>query len=141
MQFVWLTAFWPITRESEFCQQIWDWWWNMNYNNFHSRLFPAKTNNPFFQKNPKNNTLGQFSTLSSKIWVKIYFPEKRTKSAFKYSNILLSCTKSEKTKEPFLRKMLNGQTNEQAYRRIAVIYRIKFIFPFFILQKFYIAFL
>ena len=116
----------------------------MNCNiSFHSRLFPAKTNNEFFKKNPKNNTLGQFSTLSSKIWVKIYFPGKRAMSAFKYSNFLLLCTKSksEKTKKPFLRKMPNGQTDEQTYRQIAVIYRIKFIFPFFILKIFYIAFL
>ena len=85
--------------------------------------------------------MGQFSTLSSKIWVKIYFPEKRAMSAFKYSDFPLLCTKSEKTKEPYPRKMPNGQTDEQTYRQIAVIYRIKFIFPFFILKKFYMAFL
>ena len=50
LQFDWLTAFWPITREPEFCQ-IWDWWWNINNNiGFHFKLFPGKTNDNIFQK-------------------------------------------------------------------------------------------
>ena len=38
----WLSAFWPINREQEFCQ-IWDWWWNINNISFHFRSFPRKT--------------------------------------------------------------------------------------------------
>ena len=48
-----LTTFWPITRETEFCQ-IWDWWWNINNNiTFHFRLFSRKTDDKIFQKIPK----------------------------------------------------------------------------------------
>ena len=39
------------------------------------------------------------------------FPEKKPLSVFKYSNYLPSCQKSQKTNEPFLRKIPNGQTN------------------------------
>ena len=39
LQFDWLTAFWPINWELEFCQ-IWHWWWNINGNiSFYYRLF------------------------------------------------------------------------------------------------------
>ena len=49
MQFDWLTAFWVIIQEPEFCQ-IWDWWWNINESiSFHFRLFPGKTNGNIFQ--------------------------------------------------------------------------------------------
>ena len=38
----WLSAFWSINREQEFCQ-IWDWWWNINNISFHFRSFWRKT--------------------------------------------------------------------------------------------------
>ena len=39
--------------------------------------------------------------------------KKKAQSVFKYYNYLPSCKKSERTNEPFLRKMLNCQTDRQ----------------------------
>ena len=59
MQFDWLIVFWPVTRESEFCQK-WDWWWNINNNiSFHFRLFPRKTNDKNLSKNLKDKQIGR----------------------------------------------------------------------------------
>ena len=56
-------------------------------------------------KKSKNNVLGPFWTFFAQIWVKMNFPGKTNAlSVFKYSNYLLSCQKSEKTNEPFLKK-------------------------------------
>ena len=55
-----------------------DWWWNINYNiSFHSRLFPAKTNDKIFQKIQKPcfvANLGPFL----QIWAKMSFPGKKS---------------------------------------------------------------
>ena len=46
------------------------------------------------------------------------FPEKKKAlSVFKYSNYLLPCQKSEKTNEPFLRKMPTWQMERQMDRQ------------------------
>ena len=104
-----MTAFWPITRKPKICQ-VWDWWWNINNIIFHFRSFQRKTNDKMFQKNP---ILGPFWALFAQIWAKMNFPEKRALSAFKYSNYLLSCQKSGKTDELFLRKIPNWRTDRQ----------------------------
>ena len=91
-----------------FCQ-IWDWWWNINNNtNFYFRSFPGKTNKKIFQKIQKNPIL-----LFAQIWAKINSPEKRSLLVFKYSSYLPLGKKSEKTKDPFLRKMPNWRTDRQ----------------------------
>ena len=43
--------------------------------------------------------------------------KKKAQSVFKYYNYLPSCKKSERTNEPFLRKMLNCQTDRQTDRQ------------------------
>ena len=104
------TAFWPITREPKPCL-IWDWWWNINNNiTFHFRLFPGKTDVKIFQKIQENRFWGHFGPFSSTFGQKLIFLEKGL-SVFKYSNFLSLCKKSEKTNDPFLRKMPNWQTN------------------------------
>ena len=115
--FDWLTAFWSITKEPEFCQ-IWDLWWNISNNiNFHFRLFPIKTNDKIFQKIQKTYFgaifwlfLPKFGLkwILTQIWAK-----KRALPVFKYSNYLTSCQKLEKTNELFLRKMPNWRTDRQ----------------------------
>ena len=53
----WLTLFWLINWEPEFCQR-WGLRWNKNsYIIFHFRLFPGETNDKSFQKTPKQNTI------------------------------------------------------------------------------------
>ena len=69
-----------------------------------------------FSKNFKNPILGQFLTLFAQTWVKMNFPAKKL-SVFKYSNHLPSFKKSEKTKDPFLRKMPNLWTDIQKDRQ------------------------
>ena len=67
----WLSAFWSLNREPEFCQ-IWDWWWNANNNiSFHSRLFPRKTNKIFqkIQKHFETNLGPFFSNLVKTIFL------------------------------------------------------------------------
>ena len=49
------------------------------------------------------------------------FSCKRALSIFKYFNYLPLCKKSEKTKEPFLRKNLNCWTDRQTDRQTRVI--------------------
>ena len=104
-QFNWLTAFWPIIREPEFCQ-IWDWWWNINNNiSFH-----WKTNDEIFQTRKP-----YFGPFSPKFGQKCIFLEKKALSVFRYSNYLPSCQKSETTIEPFLRKtneLTDGKTGD-----------------------------
>ena len=52
---IWLAV---LIWELEFCQ-IWDLWWNVNNNiSFHFRLFPRKTKDKFFRKNPKRTYFG-----------------------------------------------------------------------------------
>ena len=54
-QFYWLTAFWPIIGDTQFCQ-IWGCCWNINKNiSFHFRLRPRKINNKIFQKRQKTH--------------------------------------------------------------------------------------
>ena len=93
---IWLTAFWPITREPEFCQ-IWHWWWNINYNSFHIRLFPRKTNNNIFQKIQKKLFWDHFGPYLFQMWAKMNFGGKKPLSVFKYYNYLISWKKAEKT--------------------------------------------
>ena len=61
----------------------------------------------YFKKSKKNPFLWPFSVIFAKIWVKINFPGKKTHLVFRPSYYLASCKKPEKTKDPFLRKMLN----------------------------------
>ena len=65
-----------------------------------------------FSKNPENHTLGailgSFLPKFGQKWISL---EKRALT--RYSNYLPSCQKSEKTNEPFLRKMLNWRTNRE----------------------------
>ena len=78
----WLSAFWPITREPEFCQ-IWDWWWNINNNiSFHFKFLIN------FSKNSKKLLWGQFGSFLLKFGQKWIFMEKRALPVFKYSNYL-----------------------------------------------------
>ena len=94
-----------------FCQ-IWDWWWNINNNtSFYFRSFPGKTNKKIFQRIQKNPIL-----LFAQIWAKINSPEKRSLLVFKYSSYLPLGKKSEKTKDPFLRKMPDWRTDRQTDR-------------------------
>ena len=51
-----------------------------------------------------------------KVRQKWIFLEKRVLTFFKYNNYLLSCKKSEKTTDPFMKKMLNWQMNRQTVR-------------------------
>ena len=46
----------------------------------------------------------------AQIWAKVNLPGKQSLPVFNY---LLSCQKSEKTNEPFLRNMLRWQTDRQ----------------------------
>ena len=82
----WLTAFWPINRESEFCQ-IWDWWWNIKNNIcFHFKFLIN------FSKNLKKLFWCQFATFLLKFDQKWIFMEKRASPVFKllsFSNYLL----------------------------------------------------
>ena len=110
----WPKALWTITWEPEFCQ-TWDWLQNINSKiSFHFRLFPGKLITKFFKKSKKKTICGPFWAFSSKSGRQRSFLEKRTLSVFKYSNYLPSCKKSEKTNDPFLRKMLNWCTDRQA---------------------------
>ena len=116
LQFDWLTAFWPITREPEFCQ-IWDWWWNINNNiGFHFKLFPGKNNDNIFQKVQKTY-LAAIWALFAQIWTKMNFPEKRALSVITYSNYIPLCQKSGKTIEPFLRRTPNWRTDGRTDRQ------------------------
>ena len=64
LQFDWMTAFWPITRDRKFCQMS---WWNINNNiSFHFRLFPRKITWQKFSKNPKKPILGPFCPILGK---------------------------------------------------------------------------
>ena len=116
LQFDCPTAFWPVTREPEFCQ-LWDWWRNINYNvSFHFNYFQKKLMTKFFKKSRKHYLgviLGPFFQFGQK-WV---FLGKWTLSVFKHSNYLPSCEKSEKDKKPFLRIMPNWQTDGRTDRR------------------------
>ena len=95
LQFDWAAVFWPITREPEFCH-IRNWRWNINYNITITIYFVL---------------WGHFGPFFPEFWQKWIFLGKRVLSVFKYSNYLPSCKKSEKTIEPFLRKMPNWQTD------------------------------
>ena len=85
----WLTAFWPINREPEFCQ-IWDWWWNINNNiSFHFRLFPRKLFKILHKlKKFKKIVLGLIWAHFAQIGQKWIFMEKRALPFFNYSNYL-----------------------------------------------------
>ena len=78
----------------------------VKFNNisFHFRLIPRKTNYKTFQKTKKKSILEPLWALMLKLGQKRVFLEKMALSVFPYSNYLPSCQKSEKTKEPFLRK-------------------------------------
>ena len=65
---------------------------------FQFRLFPRKTNENIFQKNPPKTLFwGPFWSLFAQIWAKMIFPKERALSVLKYSNYLKLCQKSEKT--------------------------------------------
>ena len=100
-------------RLVELCQ-IWDWWWNINNNislNFIS--LSGKTYDKIFEKLQKNLLWGHFGSFLPKFWEKWIFLEKWTVSDVKYSNYLPPCQKSEKTNNPFLRKMSNSRMDRQ----------------------------
>ena len=62
-----------------------------------------------FSKNPKSLILGQFGALSAQTLTKNEFSwKKRALSVFQYLNYLPLCQKSEKSNDPFLRKLLDG---------------------------------
>ena len=74
--------------------------------------FQEKPMTKIFKKSRKTCSgaiLGPFA----QIWAKMTFPRKRALSVFKYSSYLLSCQKSEKTKESFLRKMPNWRMGRE----------------------------
>ena len=108
-------AFWTITREPEICQ-IWDWWWNINNNNsFRFKLFPGKTNDKIFQTIQKKLYFGAIlGPFYPNIGKNKFLWEKRTLSVFKYSNYLPWCKRSEKTNDPFMRKIPNWRTDRQS---------------------------
>ena len=62
---------------------------------------------PEFFKKSKKTHFGVIWGLFAQIWAKMNFLGKRALSVSKYSTYLPSFQKSEKTKEPFLRKMSN----------------------------------
>ena len=118
LQFDWLTAFWPITWEPEFCQ-IWNRWWNINNNiSFHFRLFPRKTNDRFFQKIQKILFRGHFWHFLPKFGQENFFLEKRALSVFRYSNSLPLCQKSEKNNWAISEEnaeLMDGRTDRQRW--------------------------
>ena len=80
-------------------------------------MFPRKTNmTKFFKKSQKpyfGPIMGPFGPLCPNLDRKWIFLEKRALTVFQYSNYLSLCQKSEKPKESFLRKLLNGHTKNQ----------------------------
>ena len=80
-------------------------------------MFPRKTNmTKFFKKSQKpyfGPIMGPFGPIMPKFGPKMNFPRKRALTVFQYSNYLSLCQKSEKPKESFLRKLLNGHTKNQ----------------------------
>ena len=104
LQFGCLTSFGSITWDTQFCQ-IWDWCEiSVTILVFILDYFQEKLTIKVFKKSKKPYFGGHFV---SQIWLKINFRGNRALSLFKYSNYLPWCQKSEKTNEPFLRKMLN----------------------------------
>ena len=82
LQFDWLTVFWPITREPEFCQ-LWDWWRNINNKiSFYFRLFPGKTNDKIFQKIQNILFWDHFGPFLLKFTQKMNFPGKKDSVSF-----------------------------------------------------------
>ena len=109
----WLTALWPITWDPEFYQI---WWWNINNNvSFHFRLFPRKTNMTKFFKKSKKTYFGAILSPFCSNFGKNEFSWKKGLCQFLNISIIIVplCQKSEKTNEPFLRKMLNCWTDRQ----------------------------
>ena len=108
LQFDWLAAFWPITRDPKFFHIC---WWNINNNiSFHFRLFPKKLTWQNVSKNPKTLFWGNSAPFLHKFGKKWISLEKRALSVFQYSNYPPLCQKSEKPNEPFLGKLLDGHT-------------------------------
>ena len=64
--------------------------------------------------------MGPFWALFAQILGKMNSPGKKALSAVKYSNNLQSCKKSEKTNEPFLRKIQASRTDRQMDRQTTV---------------------
>ena len=99
----WLTAFWLINWEPEFCQ-IWDWWLNINNNtSFHFKFLIN------FSKNSKKLFCGQFGPFLLKFgqkWIFMALP------VFKYSNYLPF---QLFTNESFLTKILNWWMDRQQW--------------------------
>ena len=96
-----------LTWDPKLCQIC---WWNINNNNsFHYRWSQRKNNiSKFFKKSPKP----YFRPIQ--IGAKNEFSRKKNAlSIYKYSNYLPLCQKSEKTNEPFLRKLLERHTKTQ----------------------------
>ena len=113
LSFDWPATFWPLTREPNFCQ-IWDWLCNINKNiSFHFRLFQGKANDKIFQKIQRSLFWGHFWPFFSKFGQKWIFLENRALSVFKYSNHLRLRKNTEKTNDPFLRKISNWLTDRQ----------------------------
>ena len=94
MQFDWLTAFWPITGDPEFCQI---WWWNINNNvSFHFRLFPRKTNITKFFKKFKKLHFGAILCFFCPNFCKNEFSWKKWLSQFSNIWIIYHCAKNQK---------------------------------------------
>ena len=105
-----ITIFWPITCDPKLCQIY---WWNINNNiSFHYRLFLRKTSTTkLFKKSQKTLIWAHSGPFCPNLDQKWIFLEKRAQlSVFQYSNYLTFCQKSEKSMEPFLRKLLDGHT-------------------------------
>ena len=109
LQFDWPAAFWPICQDPKFWQIC---WWNINNNiSFHFRLLPIKTSmTKFFKKSYLGVILDPFCPNFRKKW---FFLEKRAQSVIQRKNYLPLRQKSENHNEPFLRKLLDGQTKNQ----------------------------
>ena len=76
------------------------WWWNINKNiSFHFKLFPGKTNNNFFSKNPKGPILRFFFP---KVGQNSIFLEKRALSDFNIPIIYHHAKTQKKITTPFL---------------------------------------
>ena len=108
-EFDWPTAFWPITRELEFCHN--------NNISFHFRLFPGKT---------KDEILGAILGPFPQNFGKNEFYWKKGLCQFLNIPIMYHHAKNQKkTNDPFLRKMLNwrkdGRTDKKTDRQTMMI--------------------
>ena len=93
----WLSAFWPINQEQEFCQ-VWDCCRNISNISFHFRSFPSKTFsvfNKFFKKSKQNYFWANLGLFCSNL-VKNEFSWKRGLCQFLNISIIYHHIKNQK---------------------------------------------